>query len=86
MLKRHINIKRREVNIHWQIKASLSENNLIIYIDIAESQNANKMPCREHILVIIVLVYLQNVAILSVAIIPKFRMIIYRCYKKFGSR
>ena len=36
-LKEHIYIKRRQVNGHHEIKASVSENDLMLHVDFAES-------------------------------------------------
>ena len=37
ILKEHIHIKRRQVNVYQEMKTSLSSNNLMIQVDFAES-------------------------------------------------
>ena len=41
-LKEHINIKRRQKNAYHKIKASLSENNLMLHVNFDESYKSDK--------------------------------------------
>ena len=36
-LKEHIYIKRRQIKAYYEIKTSLSENNIMLHVDFAES-------------------------------------------------
>ena len=41
-LKEHIYIKRRQVNAYHKIKTSLSENDLMLYVDFTESYKSDQ--------------------------------------------
>ena len=64
ILKQHSYIERRQVNAYHEIKASLSENDLMLRVDFGKSfqqdaiqQMASKMPYKVHISEINVLAY-----------------------------
>ena len=40
--KEHIHIKRRQVNAYWEIKASLTDNDLMVQVDFAESYKSDQ--------------------------------------------
>ena len=40
--KEHIHIKRRQVNAYWEIKASVTDNDLMIQVDFAESYKSDQ--------------------------------------------
>ena len=71
ILKEHIHIKRRQVNVYQEMKTSLSSNNLMIQVDFAESKltlqrvttMSNRMSFKVPILVINVSAFLQGLAI-----------------------
>ena len=74
-LKEHIYIERK-VNAYHEIKAFLSEKDLMLHEDFAEIYKiTSKMPYKKHISEINVLRYLQHVAILKVLIITVLEMI-----------
>ena len=82
ILKQHSYIERRQVNAYHEIKASLSENDLMLRVDFGKSfqqdaiqQMASKMPHKVHISEINVLAYLQRVSMLKDLIIIMFEMI-----------
>ena len=82
ILKEHSYIERRQVNAYHEIKASLSENDLMLRVDFGKSfqqdatqQMASKMPHKVHISEINVLAYLQRVSMLKGLIITMFEMI-----------
>ena len=71
-LKEQISIKRRQLNAYHEIKASLSENDLMLHVDFAEM--TSKMPYKVHISEINVSGYLQRVAMLKFLIITMLEM------------
>ena len=71
-LKEQISIKRRQLNAYHEIKASLSQNDLMLHVDFAEM--TSKMPYKVHISEINVSGYLQRVAMLKFLIITMLEM------------
>ena len=46
-LKEHIYTKRRQVNAHHKIKTSLSENDLMLYVDFTESYKSGQQDAKQ---------------------------------------
>ena len=46
-LKEHIYIKRRQVNAYHKIKTSLSENDLMLYVDFTESYKSGQQDAKQ---------------------------------------
>ena len=46
-LKEHIYIKRRQVNAYRKIKTSLSENDLMLYVDFTESYKSGQQDAKQ---------------------------------------
>ena len=68
-LKKHIYVKRKQVNAYHEIEGSLSENDLMLHVDFAEIiKMTSKMLYKAHISELSVLGYLQRVVMLKVLI------------------